>query len=173
MLLVLGALFPAWGMAPGVARAGDVDFSRDVLPILSENCFPCHGPDAASRKADLRLDLKDDALRVEEPVIVPGKSDESELILRILSGDADEVMPPPKSNRKLTPRQIELLKRWVDEGAKWGTHWAFEPPSGPSRPRSGTNAGRRMRSTASSWPDSRRKGWSRRPRPTGRRSSAA
>ena len=65
---------------------------------------------------------------------MPGKSEESELILRILSGDADEVMPPPKSNRKLTPRQVEMLKRWVDEGAKWGTHWAFEPPRRPEPP---------------------------------------
>src|SRR4051794_2552969 len=90
LLLLMGASFAAWGMASGVARAGGVDFGRDVLPILSENCFLCHGPDAASRKANLRLDLKDHALRAEEPVIVPGKGEESELIIRILSDDADE-----------------------------------------------------------------------------------
>jgi len=150
MLLLIGALFSAWGMAPAVTRADGVDFSRDVLPILSENCFLCHGPDAASRKADLRLDLKDQALRVEAPVIVPGKGEESELIIRLLSDDVDELMPPPKSNRKLTPRQIELLKRWVDEGAKWGTHWAFEPPRRPEPPEVQMKAGRRMPSTASS-----------------------
>ena len=108
-----------------------MDFSRDILPILSDNCFLCHGPDAKTRKADLRLDTKEGALREQDPVIVPGKSAESELILRIVSNDEDEVMPPPKSNRKLTPRQIELLKRWIDEGAKWGRHWAFEPPRRP------------------------------------------
>src|SRR6476661_2392606 len=85
--------------APAVAGAGapaPVDFRRDVLPILSNNCFLCHGPDAKARKADLRLDIKQGALRAADPVIVPGQSAESELIARITSDDAEEMMPPPK-----------------------------------------------------------------------------
>ncbi|MBV8315854.1 MAG: PSD1 domain-containing protein [Planctomycetaceae bacterium] len=124
--LVLATTF--W---PAVARAGTpgpVDFSREILPIFSDNCFRCHGPDAKTRKAGLRLDLKEQALRATDPVIVPGKSDESEVILRVTSRDPDEVMPPPKSGRSLTPAQVERLKRWIDEGATWGRHWALEPP---------------------------------------------
>ena len=119
------------------ARAGDtgaVRFSRDVLPILSENCLLCHGPDAKARKAELRLDLKESALRTKEPVIVPGKSLESELIRRIESDDAEEVMPPPKSGHKLTATQKQTLRRWIDEGANWGKHWAFETPVRPELP---------------------------------------
>jgi len=109
-------------------EAGSVDFSREVLPILSDNCFLCHGPDPKARKADLRLDIKEGALRVKEPVIVPGKSGESEFIHRITSHDAEEVMPPPKSGHTLNAQQIETLSRWVDQGAKWGKHWALEAP---------------------------------------------
>jgi hypothetical protein len=112
-----------------LALGQEVNFARDVLPILSENCFHCHGPDASKRSAGLRLDTKDGAFRTKNGVttIVPGKSAESEIIRRMLSADADEVMPPPDSNRKLTAKQIATLKTWVDQGAKWGQHWAFEP----------------------------------------------
>jgi hypothetical protein len=105
-----------------------------VLPILSDNCFLCHGPDPGTRKADLRLDTQDGALRIDDAVIVPGKSDESEVIARITSDDPSEIMPPPKSNRKLTPAQVETLRRWVDEGAKWGKHWSYEPVHRPRVP---------------------------------------
>src|SRR4051794_29035281 len=77
----------------GAAETGPVSFSRDVLPILSQNCLLCHGPDAKTRKADLRLDLKDAALRTKEPIIVPGKSAESELVRRVESQDVEDVMP--------------------------------------------------------------------------------
>ncbi|MBS0263732.1 MAG: PSD1 domain-containing protein [Planctomycetes bacterium] len=116
------------------AEKGSVDFSRDILPILSDYCFTCHGPDQNQRKADLRLDTQEGALRTENPVIVPGKSSDSELILRIVSTDPGEVMPPPKSNRKLSARQIELLKQWIDSGAVWGRHWAYEAPRRPLLP---------------------------------------
>jgi len=120
------------------ARAADpIDFNRDIQPILSENCYHCHGPDAGARKAKLRLDLKDGALGKNEDGVVmvaPGKPEESELIARILSTDRDEVMPTPKSNRKLTDAQKQLLKRWVEQGAKWGEHWAFVPPQRPAVP---------------------------------------
>ncbi len=111
------------------AETQRVDFRRDVLPILSDHCFACHGPDAKARKADLRLDQPAGALRRQDPVIVPGRSAESELYLRLISGEDDERMPPPKTGRTLTPPQIDCLKRWIDEGAAWSRHWAFEPPS--------------------------------------------
>ncbi len=106
-----------------------IDFSREVLPILSENCFHCHGPDARSRKAGLRLDTKEGAFRVRRgrSILVPGKSGQSELIRRIVSHDESEQMPPPDSNRKLTPKQIDILAKWVDQGAVWSQHWAFVP----------------------------------------------
>ncbi len=113
-----------------ISFAEPVKFSRDVLPILSDTCFSCHGPDARARKADLRLDHKDSAMGV----IKPGKSTESELIKRITSHDADEVMPPVKSNRQLTAPQIETLKNWINEGAVWGKHWAFEAPQKAALP---------------------------------------
>src|SRR5262245_25838455 len=129
LLLVAAFDSLAWSAEP--AR---VNFSRDVLPILSENCFVCHGPDPNNRKADLRLDTKEGALRTKDPIIVPGKSGESELILRVTSDDDEERMPPPKSNRQITPAQIDLLKRWIEEGAVWGKHWAYESPQRPPVP---------------------------------------
>ena len=119
------------GAAPADAK---VDFAREVLPILSDNCFQCHGPDAGTRKAKLRLDTRDGALRKEDPVIVPGKSNDSDLIRRVLSTAKSEMMPPPQSKKKLSAQQIDVLKRWVDQGAAWGTHWAFEKPQRPPLP---------------------------------------
>jgi hypothetical protein len=127
--LLLLLLVPVAMAAP--ARADEparVDFRKEVLPILSENCFLCHGPDGGTRKADLRLDTKEGALRTVDPVIVPGKSSESEVFLRVTSKDADEVMPPKKSGKTLTPGQVEVLRKWIDQGASWSRHWAFEPP---------------------------------------------
>jgi hypothetical protein len=131
----LAGVFPQHG-SPALA-ANDparVSFGRDVLPILSENCLLCHGPDAKARKAELRLDLKESALRSKEPIIIPGKSAESELVRRIESDDPEEIMPPPKSGHKLNQAQKQILRRWVDQGAKWGKHWAFEAPTRPELP---------------------------------------
>jgi hypothetical protein len=116
--------------------ASTVDFSRDILPILSDKCYQCHGPDENKRKAKLRLDVKESAFRVKDGVAVirAGNSAQSEVYRRISSTDPDEVMPPPKSNRQLTPAQIVLLQRWIDEGARWGGHWAFEKPSASEPP---------------------------------------
>ncbi len=100
-----------------------VDFNRDIRPILSENCFFCHGPDANQRQADLRLDREADA----KQVLKAGHADESELFRRIISQDTDELMPPPDSNRSLEREQIELIKQWIDSGGNWAGHWAFEP----------------------------------------------
>jgi hypothetical protein len=110
-------------LAATPAHAG-VDFSRESLPILSEHCFQCHGPDAKNRKAKLRLD---DERNVKETraVVVLGKSADSELYRRLVAADVKEIMPPPRFNRKLSATQIALVKHWIDEGAPWGEHWAF------------------------------------------------
>jgi len=108
-----------------------LSYNRDIRPILSDNCFACHGPDASSRKGELRLDLREQALAPAESgarAIVPGKISESELVNRILTPDEDELMPPLKSHKKLTPAQKELVKQWVTEGAVYEKHWAFELP---------------------------------------------
>ena len=132
-------LLLALPLALGWAEAAEqsVNFSREIRPILSQYCFACHGPDEEQRKAKLRLDTKEGAISSEDGVhiIKPGASGESELIKRIMSGDEDEVMPPPKDGVKLSAEQIELLKRWVDQGAKWETHWAFEKPVRPELPK--------------------------------------
>lgn len=110
-------------LGSAIASAQDVDFVRDIRPIISENCVFCHGPDEDQRQADLRLDTEDGALTVVER----SKRDASDLFDRITTEDVDTVMPPPDSNRKLTPKQVELIGRWIDEGAKWEQHWSFRP----------------------------------------------
>jgi mono/diheme cytochrome c family protein len=102
-----------------------VQYNRDVRPILSENCFVCHGPDSSSRKADLRLDRRDDAIKAG--AFVPGKPDESEAIRRIFATSADEVMPLPASKKTLTQEQKEILRRWVAQGAEYQPHWSLVP----------------------------------------------
>ena len=114
------------------AHADDpVFFSREVLPILAENCFSCHGPDESNRKADLRLDSREGALQA----LVAGDPKASELITRVLSDDDDLLMPPPSSHKsRLQPAQIETLKAWIQSGANWGKHWAYEKPTRKSGP---------------------------------------
>ena len=131
-------LFPALGffLTSLPARAA-VDFNREVRPLLSDNCFACHGPDAAKQKADLRLDDRTDALapaKSGKPAIVPGKPDESELVKRIFTTDADDLMPPEESHKKLTAAQKETLRQWIAEGAEYKGHWAFIPPQPPPVP---------------------------------------
>ncbi len=120
---------------PKLALASDaIDFSRDVRPILADNCFKCHGPDPAARKADLRLDTLDPKLGPLVPrdgysIIAPKNLADSVLIMRITSDDNDVKMPPPDSNRHLTPQQIDTLRKWVEQGAVWGNHWSFIKPA--------------------------------------------
>ena len=114
-----------------------IDFARQIRPILSDNCFACHGPDDKARKGKLRLDLREDLLKPAKSgkmPVVPGKVEESELLRRIHSTDSDDVMPPAKFGKTLSEAQKDLLKRWVAEGAVWTTHWAFEPPQRPRVP---------------------------------------
>ena len=128
-VLVAGALLLANGAS--CFADGDVDYNREVRPILSDMCYKCHGPDAAERKAGLRLDIADGAVAKLESgsaAIVPGKLDESQLIARITSTDHDSVMPPADTGRKLTPQQIDTLTRWIQQGAEYKGHWSFIRP---------------------------------------------
>ncbi|MBL67838.1 MAG: hypothetical protein CMO74_05210 [Verrucomicrobiales bacterium] len=115
-----------------------VEFNRDIRPILSNNCFLCHGPDKGRRKGGLRLDLEAEA---KKEVLVPGKIQESELWARITSIDPDERMPPAKAKKDLKPRQIALIKKWIEQGAKYEGHWAFNPPKQPTLPKVKTQWG--------------------------------
>jgi hypothetical protein len=116
--------------------AENVDFSRDVLPILSTNCFRCHGQDETARQADLRLDHRDSAIakRDQLPAITPGQPNSSGLLARITSEDDDVRMPPPKAGGKLSAEQIGTLRRWIEQGAVYSEHWAFVPPEQPAPP---------------------------------------
>jgi hypothetical protein len=129
-------------IAAQVFAQAKVDYARDVLPILSDACYHCHGPDENARKAKLRFDTKDGAFRVKDGTTVfsPRKDGVSEIVRRITSTDPDEKMPPEDGVRKLTPAQIDTLKRWVEQGAPWGVHWAFIAPKKSATPAT-TNPG--------------------------------
>lgn len=135
LLLPLLSFWPAFGA--DVHIPAQIEFNRDVRPILSDNCFSCHGPDAAHRKAKLRLDVREAALAKE--AFLPGKPAESELIARIRSSDEDEIMPPPDSHKKLSARDKAVLERWIAQGAEYQNHWAYEPPVKAALP-AGANA---------------------------------
>lgn len=138
-VLAMGLLPPMHGSADDAAPAGGerpIRYSRDIRPILSQNCFLCHGKDETRRLGGVRLDEREFALAESESglqPIVPGKPDESELIARITATD-ETVMPPPDSHKTLTPEQIELLTRWVAEGAVYEPHWSFIPLERPAVP---------------------------------------
>lgn len=125
-----------------LARAADtdpkpIDFNRDIRPILSENCFACHGPDGESRETDLRFDRKESVLAKLDDgdiAVVPGNSAASALYQRISTDDEGLRMPPEDFGKKLDPEQIQLLKRWIDDGAAWDEHWSFVPPQRPPLP---------------------------------------
>ena len=117
---------------PTLAVAADrIDFDRDVRPILSENCFHCHGPDGQARKADLRLDTRDG---IFDSVVVAGNVDSSELYRRVTERDAEQRMPPAATGLSLTAAEKETLRRWIEQGAKWTRHWSFEAPVRPPLP---------------------------------------
>jgi len=115
--------------ATAPAAAQKVEFNRDIRPILSDKCFACHGPDAKNAKSEYRLDTFDHATAEIDGVagIVPGKLKESEVHWRIHSEDSSEVMPPPESKRSLTPAEIALLDRWIEQGSEYQDHWSFVP----------------------------------------------
>ena len=120
-------------LGPALAQQ-PLQFNRDIRPILSEHCFACHGFDEKERKAKLRIDLPEDAFRKNkngEAAIVPGKPNASLVWHRIDTDDPDEIMPPPKSHKKLKDKDKAVLKKWIEEGANYQQHWAFEPPTMP------------------------------------------
>jgi mono/diheme cytochrome c family protein len=136
-------------LAGGALHAAPkIDFNRDVRPILSDNCFTCHGPDTAKVKSRLRLDSREAALkggRFDGPAIVPGDPDESPLLQRILSTDEDEHMPPFDSPKpQLTGQQIATLRQWIVEGAEYQGHWAFTAPRRPEVPAPGAHPGKEV-----------------------------
>ena len=144
-------------LAACCAAEEKLGYNRSIRPILAENCFACHGPDSASRKAELRLDRREAA--IEGEVIVPGKPHESELVTRINATDPEEQMPPPATHKKLSAAEKEILARWIAEGAEYRAalvvHRAGE--AGRCR-RCKTRAGPATRSTSSCWRGSKPRG---------------
>jgi hypothetical protein len=124
--------------APASATtAGPIQFNRDIRPILSDHCFSCHGPDVQKMKGGLRLDVREAALRPAKSgkkAILPRDAAGSELVHRLLTDDADELMPPPEAHKPLKPEQKALLQRWIAEGAEYQGHWAYQPILRPSVP---------------------------------------
>ena len=131
------ALFPEPASRAAEKPAPRIDFNRDIRPILSDNCYACHGPDSAKRKAGLRLDLKEGALvrlKSDGTAIVPSHPEKSSLIARITATDETERMPPAKSGKQLAPGEIAKLRQWISQGAVWQDHWAFLKPVRPTPP---------------------------------------
>ena len=125
------------GWLPQAISGAAIDFNREIRPVLSDACFPCHGPDASARKAGLRLDLRAVAVQPAESgevAIRPNQAAQSELVRRIFSEDRDEVMPPRKSHRSISLRQKELLRDWINQGAPYAEHWSFLPPKPAALP---------------------------------------
>ncbi len=133
--LVIAAAFAA---QPAIdTDAAEIEFNRDIRPILSANCFACHGPDSDTRKAGLRLDTREGLFgssRNGPAVVNPGNPAESDLFARISHSNPKEKMPPPDSKKKLTPIQIETLNRWITQGAPWQGHWVYVPPTKSTPP---------------------------------------
>jgi len=133
LLLTVAAIAICTQFSP----AADLSFSQHVRPILADNCFKCHGHDQQQRKGKFRLDVPESAMKPGKSghvPIVPGKPDESELVKRITASNPEDRMPPVDSNKRLTAEQIETLKQWVAQGARYEAHWSFIPPVRPDVP---------------------------------------
>ncbi len=139
-LVGLGLILVLWPFS--TSDAGDglpdrVDFNYHIRPILSNTCYVCHGPDPSTREADLRLDLREHATARREEggrAIVPGSARRSVLIQRIMAEDPEQRMPPAEMNKVLTPHEVALLSRWIEQGAEYKKHWSLIPPSAPAIP---------------------------------------
>ena len=139
--ILLAAVFSfkmAAAGAAGPSQKETVDFGSQIRPIISSKCYHCHGPDEAARKAKLRLDIRDEAIKPRDEgkfAIRPNDLEHSELVKRITNADPDEIMPPPKEGKPLTRDEIALLKKWIQQGAPYEKHWAFVKPERPRRPK--------------------------------------
>jgi hypothetical protein len=136
LLLLPLALWLGTSPLHAAPESEPIDFNRHIRPILSDNCFSCHGFDSKKRKADLRLDTAEGAYALKDgaQAIKPGDPNASTLLQRILSKDPDEVMPPPEAHKKISPAQVDTLRRWIAQGAPYRKHWSFEPPVKPPVP---------------------------------------
>ena len=131
-LLVATVLITVLGLGHPAQAADKLQYNRDIRPILAENCFACHGPDSAARKAGLRIDQR--AAAIEGGALEPGEPDQSSLLERVVSSDPEKVMPPPSTKKSLTAAQKEILRRWIAEGAEYEKHWSFLTPVRPALP---------------------------------------
>ncbi|MEO6738613.1 MAG: PSD1 and planctomycete cytochrome C domain-containing protein, partial [Chthoniobacteraceae bacterium] len=130
--IAMPSLLPLIGLLsiPSAQGAEAIRYNRDIRPILSDNCFSCHGPDEKQRKSGLRLDIREDAMKAAKSgdvAVVPGDPKQSALLARINSTDEDELMPPPKSHKTVTAVQKRKLREWIEQGAKYERHWSFVP----------------------------------------------
>lgn len=136
LICVVLLVFPVVGISAG--NDGTIKFNRDIRPLLSENCFQCHGFDKNTREADLRLDTAAGSTMItgdrDQPAIIPGRSKDSLLVKRIFTEDPDDVMPPPESTKSLSDHERDLLRRWIDQGAEYEEHWAYIKPLKPEIP---------------------------------------
>src|SRR5262245_65488150 len=119
--------------AQGQPPPNPLSFNREILPILANNCFACHGPDEKKRETKFHFDTQE-GMFLKKGVIEPGNAAESLLVEKITEPNPKDRMPPPESGHSLTEKQIQLLRRWIDEGAKWDRHWAYVPPARPELP---------------------------------------
>ncbi|MFZ9090652.1 MAG: c-type cytochrome domain-containing protein, partial [Planctomycetaceae bacterium] len=136
---MIGATVFVAAVTGSTAVCGDVDFVREIRPILAEKCFACHGPDEQTRQVGLRFDVRTAAtgqLQSGSIAIVPGDPTTSELIRRIDSSDPDQLMPPPEHEKPLTAAERDILQRWISEGAEYQQHWSFQPVQVPEVPAS-------------------------------------
>src|SRR5438093_8115718 len=138
----LGLASSAWfaSRAAPAQDPGVVEFNRDIRPILSDNCFPCHGPDKSKRVIALRFDTEEGTFGDlgGRRAVVAGDLAASEMFRRISASDEAVRVPPVRSGRALTPLQIEQIRRWIEQGAKWQKHWSFIPPERPEPPQTRT-----------------------------------
>ena len=132
LAVLTAVVLSAANFCASAAETQELRYDRDIRPILSDNCFRCHGPEAKSRKAKLRLDVREVAL--EKEAFVPGKPDESEMIRRLTTTNEDDHMPPAIMHKTVTRAQIDLIRRWITAGAKYEPHWSYAPLVRPALP---------------------------------------
>jgi hypothetical protein len=128
--------FLCWVHVVQATESDKIDFSRDIRPILADTCYQCHGPDEQTRETDFRLDLQGDVLKDygSGQLVIPGKPSDSVLLQRLLTTNVEQRMPPVEADRQLSPEQIELIRKWIEQGAEWKQHWAFAPIKKSSLP---------------------------------------